>query len=130
MQQGKEASVTLSGTSPLAVIPLLYNGSARIGLFVLDGETPSLHVRPLNSEVHSTSALLPRLHRLLLGSLEIALKCTRPRQRFCCISNMLGEILCQRDEVVKEEYDKFLKKPHLYRRHNAIEFGSESLLRF
>ncbi|MEY2820382.1 MAG: hypothetical protein RL275_3845, partial [Chloroflexota bacterium] len=30
----------------------------------------------------STSALLPRLHRLPLGSLEIALKCTRPRQRF------------------------------------------------
>ena len=44
-----------------------------------------------NSEVHSTSALLPRLHRVgldtflldqRLGSLEIALKCTRPRQRF------------------------------------------------
>jgi hypothetical protein len=74
-----------------AVIPLLYNGSARIGLLVLGGETPPLHVRPFNSEVHSTSALLPRLHRVgldtfvldqRLGSLEIALKCTRPRQRF------------------------------------------------
>lgn len=58
-----------------AVIPLLYNGSARIGLV-------AFCVRPLNSGVHSTSALLPRLHRLPLGSLEIALKCTRPRQRF------------------------------------------------
>lgn len=41
-----------------------------------------LRVRPFNSEVHSASALLPCLHRLLLGSLEIALKRTRPRQRF------------------------------------------------
>jgi hypothetical protein len=38
------------------------------------------------------------LSELLLGSLEIALKCTRPRQRFCF---MLGGILCQRGEVVK-----------------------------
>jgi hypothetical protein len=36
-----------------------------------------------NSEVHSASALLPGLHRLPPGSLEIALKRTRPRQRFC-----------------------------------------------
>ena len=35
-----------------------------------------------NSEVHSASALLPRFQNLLLGSLEIALKRTRPRQRF------------------------------------------------
>src|SRR5829696_4884926 len=37
MQQGKEASVTLSGTSHCrrrAVIPLLYNGSCRIRLLV------------------------------------------------------------------------------------------------
>ena len=38
----------------------------------------SLH----NSEVHSASALLPRFHHVLLGSLKIALKRTRPRQRF------------------------------------------------
>ena len=38
MQQGKEASVTLSGTSHClrrVVIPLLYNGSCRIGLLTL-----------------------------------------------------------------------------------------------
>lgn len=40
------------------------------------------HVRPFNSEVHSASALLPCLHHILQGSLEIALKRTRPRQRF------------------------------------------------
>ena len=44
-----------------------------------------LRVRPFNSEVHSASALLPCFHRDLLGSLEIALKRTRPRQRFCYI---------------------------------------------
>jgi hypothetical protein len=61
-----------------AVIPLLYNGSTRIGLLV--------SFRPFNSEVHSTSALLPCLHHDQLGSLEIALKRTRPCQRFwlCC----------------------------------------------
>ncbi len=37
---------------------------------------------------------------VLLGSLEIALKCTRPRQRFWF---MLGGILCQRAGCVKEE---------------------------
>ena len=44
-------------------------------------------VRPFNSEVHSASALLPCLQTAVipdrvLGSLEIALKRTRPRQRF------------------------------------------------
>ena len=54
-----------------------------------------LRVRPFNSEVHSASALLPCSHPAVipdrvLGSLEIALKRTRPRQRFWI---MLGEIL-------------------------------------
>ena len=49
------------------------------------------HFRPFNSEVHSASALLPCSHHsglkrpLMLGSLEIALKRTRPRQRFCYV---------------------------------------------
>ena len=50
------------------------------------------------------------LSELLLGSLEIALKCTRPRQRFWF---MLGEILRPRAGCVKGKYDKLLKKPHL-----------------
>jgi len=66
----------------LAVIPLLYNGSSRIGLLI--------SFRPFNSEVHSVSALLPCSHHSgldtfvldqRLGSLKIALKRTRPRQR-------------------------------------------------
>jgi hypothetical protein len=70
-----------------AVIPLLYNGSAQIGLLGLAREILPLHVRPLNSEVHSASALLPCFQTAViadrvLGSLEIALKRTRPRQRF------------------------------------------------
>jgi hypothetical protein len=43
----------------------------------------------INSEVHSASALLPCLHHVLPGSLEIALKRTRPRQRFCLLSGIL-----------------------------------------
>ena len=94
MQQGGESQRhSFQVRRPSAVIPLLYNGSARIGLLSLVGITPSLHVRPFNSEVHSASALLPCSHHdgldmdfiLLdhrLGSLEIALKRTRPRQRF------------------------------------------------
>jgi hypothetical protein len=47
-------------------------------------------VRPFNSEVHSASALLPCSHPAvipdrLLGSLEIALKRTRPRRRIYVI---------------------------------------------
>ena len=80
MQQGGESqrhSFQVRRVS--AVIPLLYNGSCRIGLLVT--------FRPFNSEVHSTSALLPCFQTAVipdrvLGSLEIALKCTRPRQRF------------------------------------------------
>jgi hypothetical protein len=47
-------------------------------------------VRPFNSEVHSASALLPCFQTAVipdrvLGSLEIALKRTRPRQHFYVI---------------------------------------------
>jgi len=79
----------------LAVIPLLYNGSSRIGLLDPGFDTRlrrySTTVRPFNSEVHSASALLPCSHHSgldtfvldhRLGSLKIALKRTRPRQRF------------------------------------------------
>jgi len=53
---------------------------------VITGAAPELgylrlHVRPFNSEVHSASAHLPCSHHDQLGSLEIALKRTRPRQR-------------------------------------------------
>jgi len=48
---------------------------------------PGFEIEParfltFNSEGHSASALLPGLHHVLPGSLEIALKRTRPRQRF------------------------------------------------
>ena len=107
MQQGNEPASLFSGTSHWqrrAVIPLLYNGSARIGLLVIGrGDPAPTHVRPFNSEVHSASALLPCFQTAVipdrvLGSLEIALKRTRPRQRFWIL---LGEILCQRARCVK-----------------------------
>ena len=48
----------------MAVIPLLYNGSTRIGLLAL------ACVRPFNSEVHSASALLPCFHHCGLDCLR------------------------------------------------------------
>jgi len=75
MQQGEKASVTLFRYVALQrLYPCLITEATGLG-YLPEG------VRPFNSEVHSTSALLPCFHRVLLGSLEIALKCTRPRQR-------------------------------------------------
>jgi hypothetical protein len=85
MQQGEKASVTLFRyvTLFMWLYPCPITGAPELGY---------LHgcVRPFNSEVHSASALLPRLHHVPLGSLEIALKRTRPRQRICIL---LGGIL-------------------------------------
>jgi len=88
MQQGKEASVTLSGTSHClrcVVIPLLYNGSCRIGLLALT-------CSPVQLGGPFGFCAFALLSPILLGSLKIALKRTRPRQRFllCCL---LGGIL-------------------------------------
>ena len=92
MQQGgRSQRHSFQVRRQLAVIPLLYNGSTRIRLLAL------ACVRPFNSEVHSVSALLPCSHPAVipdrvLGFLKIALKRTRPRQRFLR-SNMLGGIV-------------------------------------
>ena len=75
MQQGKEASFTLSGTPRVVVIPLLYNGSSRIGLFAIL-RSPVQLGGPFDFCAFASLSELP------LGSLVIALKCTRPRQRF------------------------------------------------
>ncbi len=71
----------------MRLYPCSITGAPELGYLVLVGETPPLHVRPFNSEVHSASALLPCFQTAVipdrvLGSLEIALKRTRPRQRF------------------------------------------------
>jgi len=60
---------------PLAVIPLLYNGSSRIELLALRS------FFQLGGPFGFCAFAL--LTPLLLGSLKIALKRTRPRQRFC-----------------------------------------------
>jgi len=71
--------------------PCSITGAAELGyLFLVSIPSYSTNFRPFNSEVHSTSALLPCFQTAVipdrvLGSLEIALKCTRPRQRFCSI---------------------------------------------
>jgi hypothetical protein len=68
MQQGgKSQRHSFQVRRTVAVIPLPYNGSARIGLLGLVGVTLPLHVRPLNSEVHSASALLPCSHPAVLN---------------------------------------------------------------
>ena len=74
MQQGMGASFTLSGTPHIVVIPLLCNGSSRIGLLAL------LSSSQLGGPFDFCA--FASLSELLLGSLVIALKCTRPRQRF------------------------------------------------
>ncbi len=68
-------------------IPLPYNGSVPncgtcAGFRYGHQTTPPLRVLTFNSKGHSASALLPGLHHVQPGSLEIALKRTRPRQRF------------------------------------------------
>jgi len=67
-----------------AVIPLLYNGSYRIGLLVFDigrGD-PAPTRSPVQLEGPFGFCAFALLSEFLLGSLEIALKRTRPRQRF------------------------------------------------
>ena len=54
-------------------------------MLLAPGLTFNQHASHFNSEGHSASALLPGLHHVLPGSLEIALKRTRPRQRFCYV---------------------------------------------
>ena len=63
-------------------------------------EHQPVRVLTFNSEGHSASALLPSLHLVLPGSLEIALKRTRPRQRLCML---LDGILCASEGTVKRE---------------------------
>jgi len=73
---------------PLAVIPLLYNGSARIGLLAAGGPCTRSPVQLGGPFGFCAFALLtPCGHSRprLLGSLEIALKRTRPRQRIYVI---------------------------------------------
>jgi len=58
-----------------AVIPLLDNGSARIGLLAFT-------CSPVQLGGPFDFCAFALLSELPLGSLKIALKCTRPRQRF------------------------------------------------
>jgi len=89
MQQGGKASVTFFRyAATLRLYPCSVTGAPELG-YLPEG------VRPFNSEVHSASALLPGSHPAVIpdrapGSLEIALKRTRPRQRFWF---MLGGIV-------------------------------------
>ena len=66
----------------VAVIPLLYNGSARIGLLTRMCSPVQLG-GPFG--FCAFALLTPRL----LGSLKIALKRTRPRQRICLLGGIV-----------------------------------------
>jgi hypothetical protein len=75
---GRKPASLFSGTSHYlwhAVIPLLYNGSYRIGLLARRGS-------PVQLGGPFGFCAFALLSEFLLGSLEIALKRTRPRQRF------------------------------------------------
>jgi hypothetical protein len=76
MQQGgKSQRHSFQVRRPLAVIPLLYNGSCRIGLL-------SFKCSPVQLGGPFGFCAIALLASLLLGSLKIALKRTRPRQRY------------------------------------------------
>jgi hypothetical protein len=87
MQQGgKSQRHSFQVRRPLAVIPLLCNGSARIGLLARRGSPFQLGgpfgfcAFALLTPLWSLYGLRPVLLDQQLGSLEIALKRTRPRQ--------------------------------------------------
>ena len=89
MQQGgKSQRHSFQVRRVVRLYPCSITGAPELGYLGWTGITLSLqHVRPFNSEVHSASALLPGSHATVIpdrvsGSLEIALKRTRPRQRF------------------------------------------------
>ena len=89
----QEASFTLSGTA-LRLIPLLCNGSSRIGLLAL------LSSSQLGGPFDFCAFAL--LSELPLGSLVIALKCTHPRQRFMYVIgrySMTEGGMCQEGEL-------------------------------
>jgi hypothetical protein len=92
MQQGKKPASLLSGTSQFAIIPLLYNGSSRIGLIAFGLDTFVLDHRLSPAQLGGPFGFcaFARLTPILPGSLKIALKRTRPRQR---IWLLLGVIL-------------------------------------
>ena len=81
MQQGGKASVTLFRYDLFRFISLLYNGSARIGLLARRGSPVQLG-GPFRFCAFALLSPCGRCRPRLLGSLEIALKRTRPRQRF------------------------------------------------
>ena len=82
MQQGGKSqrhSFQVRRRRRRAVIPLLYNGSARIGLLARRGS-------PVQLGGPFGFCAFALLAPLLLGSLKIALKRTRPRQRFFALA--------------------------------------------
>ena len=107
MQQGgKSQRHSFQVRHPAVVIPLLYNGSARIGLLA-EGTTRPYVCSPVQLGgpfgFCAFALLAPCGHSRppLLGSLEIALKRTRPRRRIYLIGrySMTEGGMCQEGEI-------------------------------
>ncbi len=78
----QEASFTLSGTAICGLYPYsAHNGSSRIWTTCFDSNYQTAFV-PSQLGGPFDFCAFASLSELLLGSLVIALKCTRPRQRF------------------------------------------------
>jgi hypothetical protein len=60
MQQGKEPASLCQIRHTLWLYPYSITGVPELDYLLMGEETSPLHVRPFNSEGHSTSALLPR----------------------------------------------------------------------
>lgn len=85
----------------LRLYPCSITGAPELG-YLCWARKPRPYVHLFNSKVHSVSALLPRFQNVLLGSLEIALKRTRPRQSFllCWAVFYDGEMMLSRGTII------------------------------
>jgi hypothetical protein len=83
MQQGESSQRhSFQVRHSVVVIPMLYNGSARIGLLGFGWGDPAPTRSPVQLGGPFGFCAFALLSSLPLGSLKIALKRTRPRQRF------------------------------------------------
>jgi hypothetical protein len=101
MQQGdKSQRHSFQVRRRSAVIPLLYNGSSRIGLLVFTRS-------PVQLGGPFGFCAFALLSELLLGSLVIALKRTRPRQRIYYVGrySMTESGGCQEESLIFRQQD-------------------------
>ena len=105
MQQGKEPASLCQvrrTANSVRLYPCSITGAAGLGYSYRTGVNPVPTCSPVQLGGPFDFCAFALLSELLLGSLEIALKCTRPRQRICSIVgqySMTEERGCQEEEI-------------------------------